>query len=131
MIVKPAFVKMLALGFVVGLLLVFNCSAQPVPARNDFKMVVQPNGQHVALHVMGDEVFSWLETRKGLVVIHNKQNGSYDYAAIKEVDGMATLQSSGIAVTENDEGIEAQGFTPLKRQDVVNLRKQKMKEREK
>lgn len=105
-----------------------NVNAQPVPAKNEFKMVVQPSGQHITLNILGDEHFSWLETRKGLVVVHNKQTGSYDYAVVKEVDSMLTLQSSGIAATENDEGIR-EGFVPLKRKDVVAIRKRKkMKE---
>ena len=115
------------LALVFSCVVVLNAGAQPVPAKNEFKMVVQPNGQHIALNILGDEHFNWLETRKGLVVVHNKQNGSYDYAVIKDVDGKATLGSSGIAATENDEGIQP-GFVPLKRKDVLEIRKQKMKQ---
>jgi hypothetical protein len=46
-------------------------------------------------NLKGDEYFSWIENKKGEVIIYNKDSDLYEYAELKEIDGKLEMISSG------------------------------------
>lgn len=67
-----------------------------VPALQKPFTVTQPDGSILALHMVGDEYYHWIETADNQVVVLSEE-GYYEYAIIKDNDIIA----SGVKVSEN------------------------------
>jgi hypothetical protein len=117
---------------IISMLTGLSIPLMAVPATPFLITFEQPDGSRFQAHLIGDEYFSWIETKNKLIIVKNEASGFYEFALIKrDEENRYKLVPSGTSVIQNAQSsLKAPGNLPkISRDQLGAIWKSKIAER--